>query len=749
MSLDLINVSSNYLLIFSDQLKISIILNSKPNGDILLQFPLFNFTLSNCSNLVSINNLPSKWRPNKIISQICSLNDLYLQSFDITIGPPYPNLSIYAVQVTVDTYGIITISNIDGSQILSGTHTFNSQSIYYNEISLCSCSCNVWNKFDVNLQTIDTNGIPFKVPTNEIEIHGKYKLEENIVTIQIQSFSFGSVSDVSTLDLIEAPVLNEGCFLASLNYEFLPKKLRPDTTQTIVQLTDKYLDLGLSGFNISLNTYGQLIITACNILGGNFPIYRFYNIEDLTFRYLIRQDTCQNTCNEFIIQPGFTSVSGNGYQDVGDNIRDGHVGDFHCGILAYCWSDNSDQKNKAVTVTNAYIRIGEYDEYSNMPKWITDPINVSKFPTTENSIPTVTFNTSIAINRTNPNNIVLGIGVVHNATSAGGSLGTYTYYSDDKGKKWNGPVILQDCYYSGFDPRGVVSDKYGNFLYTIAIDEFFGIGEENLIVYTSSTEGKTWIPIFSSPGFTYDYPQIVLGNYQDSSNTIQYGLYILVDYFPANEEYIGNVIGRLFFIPIIGPGNFGVSLMVDFTDFMNQISLGIPTLKEDGTLLFTSNVGNNLDINYWVNSYFVRKPGDLQDQTLLTGPKTIINASQNVLPSNAVPSYGYSFLPMSPVNNLYDKYRKAIYVMFQEQPNPESQDFYLFLIISKDDGSTWSKRYQITTTHHNNRGYVTMSLDGHSKALSVSWYDARNSKKSLSLQYFGRIIKSKELDKLN
>ena len=75
-----------------------------------------------------------------------------------------------------------------------------------------------------------------------------------------------------------------------------------------------------------------------------------------------------------------------------------------------------------------------------------------------------------------------------------------------------------------------------------------------------------------------------------------------------------------------------------------------------------------------------------------------------------------------------------------------SQDIYLFLIISFDLGVSFSKRYNVASKHKNNRGFSSAVLDPKSGAILVGFFDSRNSPDSTEMQYFTAYISEAQLD---
>lgn len=141
----------------------------------------------------------------------------------------------------------------------------------------------------------------------------------------------------------------------------------------------------------------------------------------------------------------------------------------------------------------------------------------------------------------------------------------------------------------------------------------------------------------------------------------------------------------------------------------------------------------------------IKAPGIL-DQSLIKQPYTILNTEQNLLPTSSYSVDIFSYFIDTANDTIYDEQRKALYTVFSEQPNGASQDMYLYMVMSFDNGITWSEKIQLSVTNKNNRGFSSISLNN--GALSLGWYDSSNSKDSKSEQYFGTFITKKQLDKL-
>ena len=156
------------------------------------------------------------------------------------------------------------------------------------------------------------------------------------------------------------------------------------------------------------------------------------------------------------------------------------------------------------------------------------------------------FDTSTAINRTNPLNMVASQTILNVDNVLAGQV--YISTSMDAGFTWSDPFLLTSSP-GGFDSRGLIADQFGNFWY--ALNQLY-YGIPGLYIYTSCTGGSTWNdPIFvpvPADIFGFDYPQLAVGN----NGSGDYGLFIQVDQVLANEE---DIQAQIYFFATTGLGS--------------------------------------------------------------------------------------------------------------------------------------------------------------------------------------------------
>jgi hypothetical protein len=105
---------------------------------------------------------------------------------------------------------------------------------------------------------------------------------------------------------------------------------------------------------------------------------------------------------------------------------------------------------------------------------------------------------------------------------------------------------------------------------------------------------------------------------------------------------------------------------------------------------------------------------------------------------------------------VYDNHRQAFYALFAQNVPDLSQNMDLYLMISRNNGESWSQPYYISTTSFANRGQQSLALNQKFDAngnelpgdLVFGWYDGRNDKTLQSVEYYGAVLPAKKLDKL-
>lgn len=601
-------------------------------------------------------------------------------------------------------------------------------------------------KHNIQLQLSDASGVPVKGTKFWITLH--IVKEGPKVTIQLPLINFVT-GPSSNASFVTPPAPLPGGYLYTQD-GFLPKHLRPTdivyrsyfgacNNGASLSFTDTQTAFPNppSGYIISITSAGGLVVQGAGSPGNIIPPGpQILLPTDISY---IVQPKIRLKHNKKI-SLGFTNTTK--FSDPGaknNGVRDTHVNDAFDGVAAWSWTDNSTVSSKTRNTINAMVAIGRVDEKGKLR--VKKPIQLSKLPQGMGA-----FDTAVAINRKNKNNIVVSYGVFDFVKKVGT---TYCAVSFDGGKTWrkNGPTNLQPTglNHSFGDYRGVASDKYGNIWLSATNDtDATGKGINQPYFAVSTDGGMTFKLVYTlqlTPATNlYDFPQFCFGG--DGQGN--YGLHFTADNFSSQGE--APVVG---FIPIFGLGSFGTpAVPVYLSSFLNNNFTPSITASKDGRV------------------WFLGVPLPLQTSI---GPMCTIFKSRGALDQNyAGPwDYGYAnllnlffeapiarsqpihgFIYNCPQSNVYDDKRKALYQIIASQSRDFSQNMRLNFSISRDNGQTWSNPINIANNDFANRGFQSMALDTVRGDLYFGWYDGRNDPKQKSLEYFGAVIPAKKLDKL-
>ena len=359
-------------------------------------------------------------------------------------------------------------------------------------------------------------------------------------------------------------------------------------------------------------------------------------------------------------------------------------------------------------------------------------------------------------------NIVVSWGKIDRSNEPNLTVLPYRAVSFDGGKTWpiNGlmdvpptgnPARFGDC-------LGVSSDKFGNIWYS-ATNRFDGSGNQiNQPYFAVSTDGGvTFTLAYTAPafdlnlGFT-DYPQYCFGG----DGFGNYGLWFQTTIYLNDGDAYPNV----GFIQIPGPltpSDF--PLTSNFTDLFglnNSIIEGDLAASSDGRVWFQGYPNAFGSFSYiQPQSISFKSPGAIDENWsgswdyLIGNDISDHSTSFGSIPTPIAISYPLvGFFTNTTLGIVYDEQRQALYAIAVE-PNPDySQNYDIPLIISRDNGMTWSNPIRVNTSHSGNRGYQSMALDTVTGDLVFGFYDGRNDPTLQTLEYFGAVLSAKKLDKL-
>ena len=516
-----------------------------------------------------------------------------------------------------------------------------------------------------------------------------------------------------------------------------------------------------------------------------------------------------------------------------NGYRDSHVCDTFNGHVAFSWEENTgldptdNTMNMAVAVgkvVKGKLKIGKTTHLTNFQN--------------EGFVP---FDTSIAINRKDPNNIVASYALVGDVPPPNNNF-VYRAVSFDRGKSWpiNGPTNIQPTGNPSVigDVRGVLSDKYGNIW--CCVTNFYGNSGGAVIsneigqpaFWVSADKGVNFSVAYSvptTPPFNlgadlYDYPQVAFGgdgngNYgmwyivDDETNTLiddGFDSTSVVGFIPINGPVtVTNIVGSitsgvLSVDSIIDGPSIQVGMIVSGLGVAdNTVIVSGPNL--DGTWnvsnptqnvstealslvgnigptsdpAFLTNLENALELacltaaedgRVWAKGASIYLTAYISDQMLFKSPGAVdsnyvgpwqTHSTNNYFRVNSLLSffgapliYTYSSYPaigyiLESVNSIvFDDSRQALYALTSQNSPDLSQNMRMYLLISRDNGQTWSQPYYIATSDFANRGFQCMALDPIKGNLIFSWYDGRNDPSEQKMEFFGAVLPAKKLDKL-
>ena len=265
----------------------------------------------------------------------------------------------------------------------------------------------------------------------------------------------------------------------------------------------------------------------------------------------------------------------------------------------------------------------------------------------------------------------------------------------------------------------------------------------------STDKGVTYTVVFTFPTsantLEYDYPHIVFGVQPGQG----YGVWTYGDYFTLED----NLYVVLAFTPISnsGPGTTEVTYL---DSLVNGISVPSIAASDDGRFWA---VGNPNYVFPGANTYqqpqsvIFKSAGPLDSNYAgpwIGGTQTPIallaNLGITTYSYNSVPQYG--FLPVPTVRGLiYDNELQALYLLYYFRTPSFGQNSRLAFAISRNNGQTWTRILDLSTTFFANRGFTSMALDEKTGDITFGWYDGRNDPKQQELQYMGAKLKYEKL----
>ncbi len=604
----------------------------------------------------------------------------------------------------------------------------------------------------IRLQLSDSLGFP--VPGTEFWVTLKIIKEGPRVTIKVPVINFETGPTAG--NPLEISSLLPGGYLYTAD-GFLPQDVRPNEIMNLSYLVASNNGASLPfslaqspatlpvppvAYILQVTNAGALVVQCAGTFGNIIPPGpQILLPTEISYTVGRRERLCEN----IKLSTGKTNITKfTNPVAAGNGIRDSHVNDAFDGVVAWAWSDNSTVVDKTNGTTNLMVAIGRTDKEGKLKA--RKPIQLTDLPA-EFAI----FDTAVAINRTDKNNIIVSYSVIDN-DSPPGSI-PYRAVSFDGGKTWpeNGPLNFQTGNPSRVgDVRGVASDKFGNIWYS-ATNLFDGSGHEiaQPVFAVSVDKGVTFEVVYTAPppanipNEIYDYPQYCFGG----DGLGNYGLWFVADYVKLLSFDFIQTVG---FIPIMGFDQFGSGETLILSSFINVNELSNVSASSDGRVWIQGS-----PITIYADSYIqplgllFKSPGPIDQNYAGVWQFGMVNGETlNYFVGNVISYPAVGYLNNSIQSIVYDEQRQALYALFVNQYPDYSQNMRIYFIISRDNGQTWSNPIDISTTKFANRGYQSMALDPVKGNLVFGWYDGRHDPTFESLEYFAAAIPAKKLDEL-
>lgn len=500
------------------------------------------------------------------------------------------------------------------------------------------------------------------------------------------------------------------------------------------------LPVPIAGYIISITIAGAIIIQGAGKFGAVIPPGA-QTLMPTNVTYTL--DHTEKLKENFIIDSGVINVTqftGGPHGAAGGGFRDTHINDAFDGIVAWTWASNANVPDKVDGTMNVWVRVGKIKGGKLKMK---EPIQLSDFGPNMQC-----FDTAVVINRTDKKNLVVSYALFNIVT---GVQNNYRAVSFDGGKTWpislNGSTNIQPTGPLGSgDNPGVATDKFGNIWYltTNLIDPTGTYFLDQPALWISIDKGVTFSLVYTAPtpinlGIdSYDFDELCFGG----DGLGHYGMWISADYFLLGVD----VIPFVAFIPITGLGAYGTGTSQFLYSFSNTQFISNVTASEDGRVWFQSYSFNEQDVEPIAVRF--KSPGSIDEN--YAGPwqqtiSVIETGADSPTPALSFPVFGY-FNSVQTI--IYDEKRKALYSVIAQQAPDYSQSMRIFLIISRNNGQSWSEPFYVSNSNFANRGFPSMALDTKTGDLVFGWYDGRNDKTMKSVQYFGAVIPSRRLDKM-
>ena len=417
---------------------------------------------------------------------------------------------------------------------------------------------------------------------------------------------------------------------------------------------------------------------------------------------------------------------------------DAYLCDIHNNIFAAFWADNSTQQSYPFQAYG-YAQIGTVNTDGSISLQsantvITPP---SGYYCSQGGI---------AINPTNTNNIIANSILM----GAAGGLELWVSITNDGGSTWASKRIdTGSIPQNAAGDNNALFDQFGNYWVTnLAVVS----GNTTLTILLSSDGGNTFsvaaefnASSYASGGEFFDFDQMTFG----SDGSGGYALYLVTDLITTSGE-----IPSIGYIPVTGNGAYGAAHMVPITSYNIDGIFGSPVATSSGPV-YINYFSNNTDLTYGYY-YIVTIPDGITGVNNQTFSNFNCWASNNfglLIENHPGPGTSYTStnakairgqLPTSPVRCLaYDNSKSALYALMCNPDPIYSQNCSLYLVASKNGGTTWSAPYYIKDSPLGSCFQPSINVDSVTGNAFITWYDSRaDLTANQYVQFYGAVVLS-------
>jgi len=448
--------------------------------------------------------------------------------------------------------------------------------------------------------------------------------------------------------------------------------------------------------------------------GVSAPRFSFSGISTLDVRFLGYADT-----KTVVAQYRINSSSDAAWVTAGRTTAASFFtsGGVYAGIVT--------TNNGSTTATTVPFEFFRLDQDATLPQ-LTTSSNANATKQAGNQV-----EPKIAINPTNPNNLVL----VASSDNGGGNTITVSR-STDGGKTWTVSTLggAQDgkpASTNRTDAR-VAFDRFGNCYVTYIVAP--SASEVRVVCGRSSNGGQSFsfVDAAAAPNMFADGPSIATG--VDATNGAREAVFIA--YQDSTADRI-----KMVSMTASGLGNWSAfSSPVTVSDAANGNYMSV-AVNAAGAVAVT---WQNPDVGQGPN---VKIFFDIDSDG--RGAATF-GTDRQVTTTNVG---GFDYIPAAPERSIdaepqlaFDRSGGAhagrLYLVYTEEFNNESNDTDIMLRYSDDLGQTWSVASFVNDDDTTNSQFIpALSVDPTSGYVGVSWYDARNSAGNNTAELYAAISK--------